>query len=522
MNWRLRLRTVLVLVNLLILILVLGGLALSRLYDSALIRQTEAALISQGAVIASVYKAGLIRVLGDASGYGKPIEVDIDPGEHWRPIIPRLDFSEHPVHPRAADALPAPKSPEPAAMQAGGGVASIMQEAQTLTLASIRVLDYRGAVVASTGGELGLSLAHRQEVNEALNGHYASRLRERIKDQPVPSFGTISRSGTVRVFAAIPVIEKDRLLAVVALSRTPLTVRDALYEKRTQVILGALLLVAVILLVSGLISFTINRPIYALIGQAKRAEKGERDAVQPPAGPVTREVASLSENLARMTTALVNRTDYIKDFTAHVSHAFKTPLTSIQGALELLRDHDGTMSPEERRHFLGNLDQDAQRMRGLLQRLLDLARADTAEVGEYCTDIDPVVQGIARRFQADGMNVGVRTEPCRVGMDPETLGSIIGCLMENAQIHGGSNVEISVRRSAQVMVLRVTDNGPGIPSRHRPHLFEPFYTTVSGGTGIGLAVAKSLIEAHGGNIEFLDEGPGTCFQVCLGVTEKND
>ncbi len=521
MNWRPRLRTVLVLVNLLILTLVLGGLALSRLYDSALIRQTEAALISQGAVIASVYKAALVRGLGDASGYGKPVEVDIDPGEHWRPIIPRLDFSEHPVHPRASDALPALKTPEPAANQAGDEVTSIMREAQIVTLASIRVLDYRGAVVASTGGELGLSLAHRREVNEALNGRYASLLRERIKDQPVPWFGTISRSGSVRVFTAIPVMEKDRLLAVVALSRTPLTVRDALYEKRTQVILGAVLLVAVILLVSGLISFTINRPIYALIGQAKLAGKGERDAVQPPAGPVTREIASLSENLARMTSALEKRTDYIKDFAAHVSHGFKTPLTSIQGALELLRDHDGAMSPEERSRFLANLDQDARRMRGLLQRLLDLARADTVRVGEHRTDIDPVVRGIARRFQAEGLNVLVRTEPGHVGMDPETLGSIVACLLENAQIHGGDDVEIGVRRTGRMMILRVTDNGPGIPAQHRPRLFEPFYTTVSGGAGIGLAVARSLIEAHGGTLELLDEGPGTCFQVCLGGTVKN-
>ncbi len=516
MHWRPRLRTVLVLVNLLILLLVLGGLALSRLYDSALIRQTEAALISQGAVIASVYKAALIRELGDASGYGKPVEVDIDPGEHWRPIIPHLDFSEHPVHPRAADALPAPKSPESVAMEAGGEVAAIIQEAQIVTLASIRVLDYQGTVVASTGGELGLSLAHRREVSEALNGHYAGLLRERIKDQPVPSFGTISRSGSVRVFTAIPVVEKDRLLAVVALSRTPLTVSDALYEKRTQVLLGMLLLVAVILTVSGLISFTINRPIYALITQAVRAGRGERGAVQPPAGPVTREIASLSENLARMTSALEKRTDYIKDFASHVSHGFKTPLTSIQGALELLRDHDGTMSPDERSRFLGNLDQDAQRMRGLLQRLLDLARADTVQVGVHCTDMDPVVRNIVQRFQQEGMDVRITAEPGRVGMDPETLGSIVACLMENAQIHGGNEVGITVRRAGWVMVLRVTDNGPGIPSRHRPHLFEPFYTTVSGGTGIGLAVAKSLIEAHGGNLDLLDGESGTCFQVRLG------
>ncbi len=521
MNWRPRLRTVLVLVNLLILALVLGGLALSRLYDSALIRQTEVALISQGAVIASVYKARLIRGIADVSGYGASVHVDVDPGEHWRPIIAQLDLSEHPVLPRAAAARPAPRLPEATAVQAGAEVTSIMQEAQTLTLASIRVLDHRGTVVASTGGELGLSLAHRREVAEALRGRYGSCLRERIKDQPVPSFGTISRSGNVRVFAAIPVIAKDRLLAVVALSRTPLTVSDALYEKRTQVILGALLLLAVILLISGLISFTINRPVYALIEQARRAEQGERDVVQTPVGPVTREIASLSENLARMTAALIKRSDYIKDFASHVSHGFKTPLTSIQGAVELLQDHNETMRPEERRHFLGNLDQDAQRMRGLLQRLLDLARADMIQVGEYSTDVDPVVEGVARRFEADGMSLRMRTEPCHVGMDPETLDSIIACLMENARIHGGNDVQISVRRSGKTMTLRVTDNGPGILPRHRPHLFEPFYTTASDGSGIGLAVAKSLVEAHGGSIVLLDEGPGTCFQVCLGVAEED-
>ncbi len=148
----------------------------------------------------------------------------------------------------------------------------------------------------------------------------------------------------------------------------------ALHENRGVLFAFACVLILTVLVLTLYTSATIVRPVHALIEQTERLGAGDPDALDPLEKPVTYEVELLSVALTDMARHLNERADYIRTFASHVSHEFKTPLTSIRGTIELLSDHLDEMSPEERARFLSMVDRDAQRLQTLVTRLLELAR----------------------------------------------------------------------------------------------------------------------------------------------------
>jgi hypothetical protein len=185
-----------------------------------------------------------------------------------------------------------------------------MESAQRLTLAGIRVVDPQGIVVATTGSELGLSLADREEVQRALSGSYASLTRARLSDSPDPPAWSISRGSDVRVFVALPVIVSGRLWGAVVLSRTPISLEQALYRNQNQLVVGGLIVVALMIAVSVLSALVIGGPVRRLIRQAERMGRGDLEAAVPLAHPGTAEVAQLSTAFADMSRNLAVRKNH--------------------------------------------------------------------------------------------------------------------------------------------------------------------------------------------------------------------
>ena len=542
MTWRPRLRTVLVIVNIVILTLPLGGIAVLRLYESALVRQTESELIAQGAFVAATYKAALARTLNeDVSGQITSLEPygvlmtsewmqEEGSTERWRPRTASLDLAVDRIQPPPPDAIRLSLPADPAATVAGREIMPVIQDAQVVTLASIRVMDYKGIVVASTGEELDQSLVNWSEVARALAGEHVSSLRTRVSDEPIPPLHSISRGARVRVFVAMPIVEEDRVLGAVVLSRTPANIAQALYGKRYPLFYGALVLLIVVFTVSLFTSFTISRPVSAVISQAKRAARGEKGAVTPLEQPVTKEIAELSDAVAQMARTLEQRADYIRDFASHVSHEFKTPLTSIRGALELLHEHADTMSETERNRFLQNLTDDAEHLERLVKRLLDLARADVMQVGEEIANATHVLERTVERYRRLGLavNIELASENVIVAMSPEILESIVSNILDNARQHGGDDVTVNIRLDqiqvngkAQAKIV-IEDDGPGISEANATRVFKPFFTTARArdGTGLGLAVVRSLITAHGGSIRLRSSNVGAAFELQLPATSN--
>ncbi|MBN2575620.1 MAG: HAMP domain-containing histidine kinase [Deltaproteobacteria bacterium] len=536
---RLGLRSVFVLLGLLVLLIAGGGLVLFRVYDNQLIRQTEAELVAQGAALASIYRqallAGLARQAGPAGGapavasYGIEVAPAFrslhDPRLALRPRPAVLSLGSEPIRPTAEPARPPAEPAEPLALAAGATLDQVLRETKRTTLAGLRIVDFRGTVVASSHLELGQSLAHREEVGRALQGEMVSLFRRRVSDQMPPPYSSLSRETGVRVFVALPVVAENRVLGAVVLSRTPMTLGKAFYQDRYSLLAMAAILVAAVLAVSLLAAALIVRPVRALIRQTQAIAAGEAAGLRALAHAGTREIAQLSQSFADMATRLAQRTEYIKGFAASVSHEFKTPLSAIVATAELLRDHGADMTAEERERFVANLGADAQRLTDLVHRVLELARADMMAPGDVRADVGAVIAEVAKSCRAGGMSVETSGAEAagQARIDGETLAAILRSLADNARQHGGEDVTLHIvaRRSGSPPAVAIDffDDGPGISEANRARVFEPFFTTARdrGGTGMGLTIARALLRACGGTIELAPTEKGACFRVMIPV-----
>lgn len=497
-----RLRDVLLLVLLSVLILPLGAVYFFRIFENELVRQTEQELIAQSAVLGATFR----HLLRDTPG-SEPVATPAEP----QPLFPVVDLA-HPLEPPRPDARPVLTQPDPRLTDAARIMTRIMRDTQPVTLAGMRLLDPNGVVLAGRE-EVGQSLAHVPEVRQALDGAYAAVIRQRVSDEPRPPIYSISRGTDIRVFTAFPVHEDGRLAGVLYLSRTPPSILKRLHDVRREVALACLTMLGVTVLLGLLVSSAIARPIRALLLQIERVRQGEARTVRPIAHPVTREVARLSESFAAMSEALAERGDYIRRFASHVSHEFKTPLTSMQGALELLRDHLDTMAPARAQAFLDNLLADTERMKRLVTRLLELARADALEPSQEHSTLSAVLRDVDSAFRDRGLRVlGTdQSEITIVPMAAETLAIVLANLAENSLRHGADHLTVVVADQNDGVSLVASDNGQGILPANRDKIFTPFFTTrrANGGTGLGLEICRSLLRAHGARIELDDPQPAT-------------
>lgn len=517
-----RLRTIFLMVCLLVLLLPLGGLFFFRIYENELVRQTELELISQGAVLSATYAHRLQRALPDANQYGRPLPQDFSRtviDEYYTPVHARIDLARNPLLPPRPDPQTVNQPADPYASVLGTSFTDILVETQKTTLSGLLVLDYNGIIIAGQRG-IGGSLAHAPEVQAALQGQYTSVIRERDTINEPPAIASLSRGTGIRVFAAYPIIRNGNVWGVVYLSRTPQNILKHLHAEQEKVILAGVSVLIITLFIVGFISYTVTRPIHRLIEKTRRVTEGDAGAMTPLRNPGTKEVELLSRSFARMATSLHERSEYIREFATHVSHEFKTPLTGIQGAAELLIEHLDDMEPVRKRRFLNNIVQDTDRLKRLVSRLLELARADNLNPsGETCY-LMPILIRLQDKFRADKLDVTLEGEGhCDAVIPADSFESIMTNLLDNASQHGAKRVVIDVDVSETHVTLDVQDDGEGISEANREHIFTPFFTTrrEQGGTGLGLGIVKSLVDAHEGMIEAAPSDKGARFILTLPV-----
>jgi signal transduction histidine kinase len=516
---RFKLRSILLVVSVVVLILPLGGIYFLRIYENELVKQTELELISQAALISAVYKREInILTAGERHrDYGVKISAPPAEDDYYRPVKAALNLAASEIKPRPEEPQKTDLRADSIAMEAGRRLASMLMDAQRTTLSGVRVLDPQGIAVGGRA-DIGLSFAHLEEVQLARSGVYVSSIRERTIHRPTRAFASISRGTGIRVFVAFPVREDDRLLGVILLSRTPQSILQHLYEQKERVLVLAsvVLLLAVALVV--LTSYTIARPLHALIQQTKTFASGDKKPIEPLKRPVTEEVALLSESFADMARSLEYRAQYIRDFAAHVSHEFKTPLTGIQGAVELLQEHLDDMPIEKRARFLANIAHDADRLKRLVDRLLEMARADVIEPTRAQTELAPIIARLPERYKEQGLAVSFAVEEdISTFIAPEILETVFTNLLDNSRQNGADRVDIKAGRSNGHLSVTVVDNGQGISPANVDKIFTPFFTTHrdQGGTGLGLGIVRSLLKAYGGDIS-LDAGAnGATFRVTI-------
>ncbi|MFG2652743.1 sensor histidine kinase [Streptomyces sp. NPDC048436] len=272
----------------------------------------------------------------------------------------------------------------------------------------------------------------------------------------------------------------------------------------------------------------------------------------PDTGPNT-EVGQVGAALNRMLdhvhSALHARQESetrVRQFVADASHELRTPLASIRGYAELTRRGRETTGPDTR-HALGRIESEAQRMTGLVEDLLLLARLDEGRDGArsgggpggpggpgarlplsyQSTDLSPLVVDAVSDARAAGLDhvwsLELPDEPALVHADAARLHQVVVNLLANARTHTppGTKVTARVRAAGPGVRLEVQDDGPGIAPALLPHVFERFArgdasrSRNAGSTGLGLALVQAIVAAHGGGVT-VDSVPGrTVFAVTL-------
>ncbi|MFD4798455.1 sensor histidine kinase [Streptomyces anulatus] len=277
------------------------------------------------------------------------------------------------------------------------------------------------------------------------------------------------------------------------------------------------------------------------------------DAEADPRTEVGQVGAALNRMLGHVGSALTARQESetrVRQFVADASHELRTPLASIRGYAELTRRATGSREAPEpdpvTRHALGRIESEADRMTGLVEDLLLLARLDSGRPLSYgSTDLLPLVvdaisdaraadQGAPGQDARHRWRLELPPEPVTVRADPDRFQQVLVNLLANARTHTppGTTVTVSVRppvRAGGPVTLEVRDDGPGIPAELLPHVFERFARgdasrsrgagtgtgTATGSTGLGLAIVQAVVSAHGGRVR-VDSEPGrTVFAIEL-------
>jgi len=231
-----------------------------------------------------------------------------------------------------------------------------------------------------------------------------------------------------------------------------------------------------------------------------------------------------------------------KDFVANVSHELRTPLSMVQGYSEALLD-DIAASPEERKELVQVIYDESLRMGRLVADFLDLARMEAGhlDMNYQELDVNALIGRVFRKFGAlaKERNINLTRSEERSDLilqeaDADRLEQVLTNLLDNAIRHtpSGAGIRIEADKArgsrGEEVVLKVADEGQGIPQADLPYIFERFYKADKarkrdnkGGTGLGLAIVKNLVEAHGGRIAAASEpGVGTTFTIHLPVKGK--
>lgn len=505
-HWpRLRLRTILLLTFLFVAALPGFGALFLRVYENSLVRQTEAELVAQGAALAA---AATVAWPG-----GFPREVL----EQLVPASPSIDLRMTRILPERPAPRPSTANGDRAMLAWGDHLRPVLRLTSRTTLASILLLDANGHILV--GSQKGASYADLPEVRSALGGGPATTLRRNGAYRQHFAIEWLSRASNLRIHHAHPILADGRVVGVLLLSRSPRVLFAGIYEDRGKIALGIVLIFATLVVLSGLLSRGIVRPVEAL-GEATRAVAGGGGLV--PTAPTTAavEIQALYRDFGVMAEAIDRRSRYLRDFAHAVSHEFKTPLAGIGGAVELLQDHSD-MGASDRDRFLANIGADAARLNQLVSRLLDLARADMAEMVEGAVaDLTDVMRRVADGYSSTTFNIVAEPDGAlpHVAAPPAVIETVLTGLIENSRQAGASRVSIIARRAGGLVEVAFRDDGPGIAAGDRDRIFEPFFTSrrTSGGTGLGLPIIRSLLKAHHGAIQLdRNDGAGAAFLVTI-------
>jgi signal transduction histidine kinase len=312
------------------------------------------------------------------------------------------------------------------------------------------------------------------------------------------------------------------------LKDVPLGVHEIRYLEATNqaLLIGALLGALVALVVGIMLARTLTSPLRRLTTAIQAMARG--DLEQQVEVKSRDELGNLAAAFNQMSSDLARSNALRRQMTADIAHDLRSPLTVIAGYTESMRD--GVLEPSNERFEV--IEQEVQHLQHLVDdlRTLSLADANELPLNRGWVEAAELIERTAATYQHQARQGGIEIETQispdlpDLLVDAERMAQVLGNLVTNAIRYtpSGGRISLSACLQNNRLCLSVEDTGGGIPDEILPNIFERFYRAddarhqVSGESGLGLAIARSIVKAHGGSISVRSEmGRGACFTISL-------
>ncbi len=397
------------------------------------------------------------------------------------------------------------------------------------------LIDQEGATVIASAG---LDLEPYKEIpatQDAFGGQISSSV-EKIK-------------GEEWLFVAIPLLQQDETVAVLLLGHPLRDIAAVLADLRSRLILA----VGIAIPLASLLAFSLSRNLLRPVNVLAEAARGMQTGVFDIPVSVERfdELGQLSRTFDSMRSRLLETEKLRTQFISDVSHELRTPLTAIKGLTESLQD-GAVDDPEVRDRFLDSIERETDRLIRMTNDLLTLTRVDAGgmklkleslDLRKILDDTKTKLSPEARRRSVQ-IQMELPKKPIMVSADHDRIEQVLTNILDNALKHSPAKEQILVtlRDTSQKkqetnasrgidpsslsdevfklvlgpgphVVICVQDRGAGVPAKDLPHVFERFYradysrSRDQGGSGLGLSIARAIMEAHGGHIQLLSPSP---------------
>lgn len=390
---------------------------------------------------------------------------------------------------------------------------------QDHTQLRVYLTDARGVVLLDSAGlAVGQDYSQWRDVYLTLRGQYGARSTLADAANPLSSV----------MYVAAPLRDGERIIGVLTVSRPNLAMQPHIERSETRLLqlVGVVLLLA--LLLGALFSWWLSRGITRLTRFADAVSAG-KEAQAVPRFFANRELDALAQALGRMRSELDGKA-YIEQYVHDLTHELKSPLAGIRASAELLQDE---LPPAERARFLGHVESEAVRLQQVVDHLLQLASLEAAGSLKQpqrlllddllMAQLQALAPQLGQRqvLRADGL-----ASSAAVWGDAFLLGQALRNILQNAIDFSAAEGEISWQLQlldGEHWQLQIRNNGAPIPDFALPRLFERFYSLprpqAAKSSGLGLALTRTIVQLHGGDISIANQPPGVCVTLSLPALE---
>ncbi len=380
-------------------------------------------------------------------------------------------------------------------------------------VARVVVLDLKLQCKTDSRGEMRIGDRHynaeadRHELGQVFAGKEAASVLFRGRDERIYKTGYA------------PLLKGDQVVAAVGVEGSP-EYFQALARLRNYLLLSGLVVAALVILVSVLVARRITLPLRNLAGEARRIGQGDlATPVQTRAS--SDEVGLLAGTMNEMREGLFQRDQQLQLMLSGIAHEVRNPLGGMELFSGLLREE--LEGDEARLELLERIERELAYLKKVVEDFLDFARRRPADMRPVA--VAPLLAETAEVLAAEAeqrgvsLEVEVGDEPPTVTGDAEQLRRVLLNLCRNALQASPEGAAVSLSCDALPggeAFMEVADQGPGIEPDKQDEIFTPFFTTREKGSGLGLALVKKVVEAHGGRVELTSTpGQGASFRVVL-------